>query len=59
MSDPDTMLDHCEIHRHLLSTWEKDFIDSISDVLANGWDLSASQEDKLTQIFKQVLEGIP
>lgn len=46
LNDLDEILDH-------LSEWELSFIESVSDKLDNGWQLTTSQLDKLKSIHEQ------
>jgi hypothetical protein len=44
-------LTQCEDQSNRLSEWELGFIESIHDILEQGWVLSSRQAEKLEQIY--------
>lgn len=51
------MVEDCESNESLLSDWECEFIDSISNQIDEGRDLSEAQIDKLEEIWETVTEN--
>lgn len=56
---PEVMLDDCETYavandNDVFNDWELEFIDSVSSQVADGRDLSESQEDVIHRCWKKL-----
>jgi len=47
------MIDDCEARESRLTEWETNFIESISDRLATGSDLTPKQDETLNNIWEK------
>lgn len=50
-------IEECEDHDSKLTTWEREFLDSLSTHLAEGREPTLKQVDKLDQIWTRVTRG--
>ena len=53
LSDGD-MIEECLNNMELLTNWEQDFVESVSEALLEYPSLTDAQADKLEQIYKHV-----
>lgn len=51
------MIDFCLERDELLSAWEADFIASIADRLASGYELTVGQVDSLNDTYNKTKEA--
>lgn len=55
--DVEELLDYCEQYDHILSPWEREFIDDLQQGLGES-ELSERQHEKLLQIYDKVRDRV-